>query len=124
MAHGLELRSPFLDVDFASFCVSLPSRLKITATEEKWILRRCYSQAWTESVRNRKKCGFGAPVARWLERKEVVDLKNKILNDPGHSLFSVIPFGPSRPFVENNNYQTWILLTLGLWLEQTGDKCL
>src|SRR5213079_1300327 len=53
MAHGLELRSPFLDVDFASFCVSLPSRLKITAREEKLILRRSYGQAWTESVRAR-----------------------------------------------------------------------
>ena len=69
MAHGLELRAPFLDVEFASFCISLPSRLKITDQESKSILRRSYSQAWTESVRARSKCGFGAPVVKWLERK-------------------------------------------------------
>ena len=48
------------------------------------------------------------------------DLKGKILNDSSHSLFSLIPFEDSRQFVESNNYQTWILLTLGLWLEQVG----
>lgn len=124
MAHGLELRTPYLDVDFASFCISLPSRLKITDKEDKWILRRSYSQAWTESVRNRSKCGFGAPVGRWLERKGVAELKAKILNDSSHSLFSLVPFEDSRQFVESNNYKTWILLTLGLWLEQGGEKSL
>lgn len=122
MAHGLELRAPFLDVDFASFCISLPSRLKITSQESKSILRRCYSQSWTESVRIRSKCGFGAPVVKWLERKEVADLKNKTLNNPNHILFSLIPFQGSRPFVESNTYQTWILLTLGIWLEGAGKE--
>jgi asparagine synthase (glutamine-hydrolysing) len=124
MAHGLELRAPFLDVDFASFCISLPSRLKITDQESKSILRRCYSQAWTESIRNRTKCGFGAPVARWLERKEVTRLKEEILSNPAHALFSVIRFEGSRSFVDANNYQTWILLTLGIWLEQAGKESL
>jgi asparagine synthase (glutamine-hydrolysing) len=122
MAHGLELRTPYLDVDFASFCISLPTRLKITDKEDKWILRRCYSKTWTESVRNRTKCGFGAPVERWLERRGVADLKDKILNDSSHSLFSLIPFKDSRQFVESNNYQTWILLTLGLWLQRSGEE--
>jgi asparagine synthase (glutamine-hydrolysing) len=124
MAHGLELRAPFLDVDFASFCISLPSRLKLTDKEDKWILRHCYSQAWTESVRNRRKCGFGAPVGRWLERKEVADLKDKILNNSHHSLFSLVSFKASRPFVESNSYQTWSLLTLGIWLEELGEESL
>jgi asparagine synthase (glutamine-hydrolysing) len=120
MAHGLELRAPFLDVDFASFCISLPSRLKITDHETKSILRRCYSQSWTESVRTRSKCGFGAPVVKWLERKEIADLKDKTLNNSNHILFSLISFDGSRPFVNSNNYQTWILLILGIWLERTG----
>jgi asparagine synthase (glutamine-hydrolysing) len=124
MAHGLELRAPFLDVDFASFCISLPSRLKITDQESKSILRRCYSQSWTESVRNRAKCGFGAPVAKWLERKEVANLKEETLNNPNHAIFSLIRFEGSRPFVDANNYQTWILLTLGIWLERAGKESL
>ena len=34
MANGLELRTPFLDVDFASFCMSLPYNLKINTKKE------------------------------------------------------------------------------------------
>ena len=124
MAHGLELRAPFLDVDFASFCISLPSRLKITDQESKSILRRCYSQSWTESVRNRSKCGFGAPVEKWLEREEVANLKKEILNNCNHALFSLIRFEGSRPFVDTNSYQTWILLTLGIWLDRAGKESL
>jgi len=124
MAHGLELRTPYLDVDFASFCISLPSRFKMTSDEDKWILRRSYSQAWSESTRRRKKCGFGAPVDRWLKRDSVVDLKRRILDNPKHSLFSLIPFKASRPFVARDNYQTWILLTLGLWFQSHAESSL
>jgi asparagine synthase (glutamine-hydrolysing) len=124
MAHGLELRAPFLDVEFASFCISLPSRLKITARDEKWILRRSFAEAWPESVRAREKCGFGAPVGSWLERPDVAALKAKVLDDPRHALFSLIPFGASRESVARGDYQTWALLVLGLWLEQGGEASL
>jgi asparagine synthase (glutamine-hydrolysing) len=124
MAHGLELRTPYLDVDFASFCISLPSRFKMTSKQDKWILRRSYSQAWSESIRQRKKCGFGAPVDRWLKRDSVVNLKRRILDNPKHSLFSHMPFEATRPFVARDNYQTWILLTLGLWIESRAESSL
>lgn len=117
MAHGLELRAPFLDVDFASFCISLPTRLKITAEEDKLILRRAYGENWTKAIRERQKCGFGAPVSQWLKRDGVIQLKEGILNNPGHVLFSLVPFEGSRSFVDRDNYQAWTLLTLGLWLE-------
>jgi asparagine synthase (glutamine-hydrolysing) len=124
MAHGLELRAPFLDVDFASFCISLPSRFKLTDNEDKWILRQGYSKAWTESVRNRGKGGFGSPVEQWLKRKGVAALTHRILDSPGHPIFSLIPFKESRRFVAMNNYQTWILLTLGIWIEEVGKDSL
>jgi len=124
MAHGLELRTPYLDVDFASFCISLPSRLKMTPEQDKWILRRSYSESWTESIRGRKKCGFGAPVDQWLKRDSVVNLKARILDNPAHSLFTLLPFEATRPFVARDNYQTWILLTLGLWLESRAESSL
>lgn len=124
MAHGLELRAPFLDVEFASFCISLPDRLKITNRQDKWILRQCYGRFWTEAIREKRKQGFGAPVGEWLKLPGVAQLKSKVLDNPDHSLFSLIPFGASRAYIAKDNYQTWILLTLGLWLEQGGQKSL
>lgn len=124
MAHGLELRAPFLDVDFASFCISLPDRLKITDRQDKWILRQCYGRYWTEAIREKRKQGFGAPVGEWLKLAGVARLKSKVLDNPGHALFSLVPFQASRAYVAKDNYQTWILLMLGLWLEQGGEKSL
>jgi asparagine synthase (glutamine-hydrolysing) len=124
MAHGLELRAPFLDVEFASFCISLPDHLKITDRQDKWILRQCYGKFWTEAIRGKRKQGFGAPVGDWLKLPGVAQLKSKVLDNSHHSLFSLIPFEASRAYVAKDNYQTWILLTLGLWLEQGGEKSL
>lgn len=39
MAHGVELRSPFLDYRLVEFCFSLPDRFKIRDGHGKWLLR-------------------------------------------------------------------------------------
>ena len=124
MAHGLELRAPFLDVNFATFCISLPDRLKMTDQQDKWILRQCYGRFWTDAIRKKRKQGFGAPVGDWLKLPGVARLKTQVLDNPGHALFSLIPFNASRPYAARDNYQTWILVTLGLWLEQGGERSL
>ncbi len=118
MAHGLELRSPFLDKDFASFCISLPSSLKINTETDKLVLRKALSDTLPLSVQNRKKQGFGAPVSQWLKRKGVKDLKEEYLNKPNKKIFNLMSFENSQTIVEQDNYQTWILLVLSLWMEK------
>lgn len=118
MANGLELRSPFLDVDFASFCISLPSCLKLDAYNNKLILRKAYSDAWPDSVRTRGKQGFGAPVTQWLKQESVHALKQKYLNNPKNKVFEIISFDNSRRTVNKDDYKTWILLVLSLWMER------
>ncbi|HUO84826.1 MAG TPA: asparagine synthase (glutamine-hydrolyzing) [Thermoanaerobaculia bacterium] len=122
MACGVELRSPFLDVDLASFCVSLPSRLKITETEEKWILRRAYEKDWTDAVRRRKKEGFNPRFDRWIRRPELQPLKRRILEDPAHRLWNLLPHKTLREIVGTRSRQIWILLNLGLWAEKWLDS--
>ena len=58
MANSLEIRSPFLDVDLASFCISLPHTLKINKTEDKVLLRKAYVRHWPKSIKSRRKMGF------------------------------------------------------------------
>ena len=78
MANGLELRAPFLDMDFASFCISLPSKLKIDFERDKLILREVFEDRWPQSVRCRSKQGFGAPVHAWLKKESVKGFKRWI----------------------------------------------
>ena len=118
MAVGLELRSPFLDVDFASFCLSLPSRLKINDKEDKIILRETLKNDWPKEIRNRTKQGFGAPVKEWLELPSFVELKNKYLRDKDRKIFNIFDFKQSQKIIKKDNYKTWILLTLSVWLEK------
>ena len=118
MANGLELRNPFLDVDFASFCLSLPSRLKIDSENDKLILRDAYSNLWPKSVRTRSKQGFGGPVTQWLKMNSVRALKNQYLNDPKKKIFKFISFEQSRHIINKDDYQTWILLVLSIWMEK------
>jgi asparagine synthase (glutamine-hydrolysing) len=118
MANGLELRAPFLDVDFASFCISLPYRLKIDKEQDKRILRQAYSESWPPSVRKRGKQGFGAPVGRWLQLPRVRALKGEYLDNPRGKLFSILPFDRTRRAARENDYHTWILLVLALWAER------
>jgi asparagine synthase (glutamine-hydrolysing) len=119
MAHGLELRAPFLDVEFASFCISLPSRMKITPESDKRILREAFAESWPPSVRSRRKQGFGAPVGQWLKRPSVRSLKARYLDDPGQRIFSILPFERTREAASRDDYRTWALLVLALWLDRT-----
>jgi asparagine synthase (glutamine-hydrolysing) len=117
MAHGLELRTPFLDVDFASFCISLPWQLKMNLDQDKFIMRRAYEQAWPQSVRTRGKEGFGAPVQAWLKRPSVAQLKNRYLCNTESALCEILPSARIAHYTAGDDYRTWILLTLALWLD-------
>ena len=117
MAHALELRAPFLDVPFAEFAISLPSRLKVSSDEDKIILRRAYAHVWPEAIRTRRKQGFGAPVTTWLKRDDMQKLVTEYLNDPRKKIFQHLSFDATRTYVPRNDYSTWILLVLSLWFE-------
>src|SRR5690606_11060764 len=107
MAHGLEVRSPFLDVAVAEGCLSLPSHHKVDATHEKLLLRRAFGHLWPDTVRNRPKQGFGAPMQDWLALPDVDELKRSHLVDPASALFDLVDEAAVRPFVEANDQRTW-----------------
>jgi asparagine synthase (glutamine-hydrolysing) len=120
MAHALELRAPFLDWQFAEFAASLPWRLKLSCESDKIILRRAFAELWPEPIRTRTKQGFGAPVKQWLALPKVAALTHEYLEDPGKKIFTQLSFEQSRPYVAANNYKTWILLVLSLWMESNA----
>ncbi len=118
MANGVELRAPFLDVDFASLCISLPYCMKINRSRDKEILRQAYSMKWPEPVRRRSKLGFGAPVPEWLAREEVKMIKRDYLSDPNKKIHSILDLNNNAMYASKDTYKTWILLVLSIWLEQ------
>jgi len=121
MANSLELRTPFLDVDLANFCLSLPDTLKVDLDREKILLRQAYAPMWTPEVRARPKQGFGGPMAAWLRTPGMSELKRDFLEDRAQKIFSVLDFEGVQNFVGRNTQQTWSLLVLALWMG--GHAC-
>jgi len=66
MAHGLEVRSPFLDHRLVEFCCGLPAWQKRRGREGKVLLRRVARGLVPQAVLDRAKQGFNAPVSHWL----------------------------------------------------------
>jgi asparagine synthase (glutamine-hydrolysing) len=70
MAHGREIRLPFLSHELVEFVFSLPSHFKIRNGWTKWLLRESvkkklpHSSAW-----RRDKVGFEPPQKKWMEEK-------------------------------------------------------
>lgn len=117
MANSLEVRSPFLDVDLAEFCISLPYRFKIDLFKQKKIMRKAFAHYWPNKIKKRKKMGFGAPINEWLKNGSLVELKNEYLGNKNHKIFNYLDSKKVKLYKNNSNYQTWILLNLSLWLE-------
>ncbi|WP_374458586.1 asparagine synthase (glutamine-hydrolyzing) [Chryseobacterium taeanense] len=114
MANSLEVRTPFLDIDFAEFCIQLPENLKINHENDKIILREAMGSYWTENIRKRKKQGFGMSVKSWFEEENLIKLSDDLLKDPAQKVFDYIDFKTTQKFL-NENHKHWNLLQLALW---------
>ena len=66
MAHGLELRAPFLDYRIVEFAASLPVEWKLKGFQKKHVLKLSQKSRLPQQVLARPKQGFNAPVAHWL----------------------------------------------------------
>ncbi|MBS1667565.1 MAG: asparagine synthase (glutamine-hydrolyzing) [Bacteroidetes bacterium] len=86
MAHGRELRLPFLSHELVEFVFSLPSHFKIHQGWTKWILRTAMGKKLPPEIAWRKdKTGYEPPQKMWMENKTVQDYmqeaKQKLVNE-------------------------------------------
>jgi asparagine synthase (glutamine-hydrolysing) len=73
MAHGLEVRTPFLDYELVDFAFTLPDAFKINATIRKRIAQDAFKDFLPRELYNRPKKGLEVPMLKWL-RKEMKSL--------------------------------------------------
>ena len=66
MLHGLEARSPFLDLEVVDFARRLPHAVKLRGGTTKWILKKALEPVLPASILYRKKKGFGTPIGPWI----------------------------------------------------------
>lgn len=68
MAHSLELRVPYLDVEVAEVSADISDDLKYRDGTTKWILRRAFRGRVPKTTEVRDKLGFPTPLRVWLSR--------------------------------------------------------
>ncbi|TCJ14747.1 asparagine synthase (glutamine-hydrolyzing) [Parasulfuritortus cantonensis] len=80
MAHGVEARVPFLDIDLIQTALSLPIELNYARGERKSLLKRAARAFLGPEILTPRKKGFSSPLASWLD----ADLRawgNRLIND-------------------------------------------
>jgi asparagine synthase (glutamine-hydrolysing) len=66
MAHGLEVRSPFLDHALVEWLAGIPPDLKLRGGEGKHLLKQALRSHLPGEILDRPKAGFAVPLSRWL----------------------------------------------------------
>lgn len=122
MAASLEGRVPFTDTDLVRYVTSLPPELKFrVGHEDKPLLREIFSDILPPLVRERPKRAFHASLDRLFStaagQRRLAELHenrrmSKIIN---RSRLNAWTNGNAS---DRNPLQTWLLLSLSLWLNR------
>lgn len=80
MAHSLELRLPFLDVDMVDLAFQLPPRLKVRGLTDKYIERKWAERLLPSENSRRRKVPFYLPVEYFFDQPAVAGLIERTLN--------------------------------------------
>ena len=74
MMNSLEVRSPFLDIEFVDLVRRIPWQQKLWMGKTKWVLKQALGPLLPNEIIGRPKKGFGMPIGRWLtEGKFTID---------------------------------------------------
>ena len=120
MAHGLELRVPYLDREVMAVAARLARREKIGAGTTKVALRQAMTAVVPEAVAARAKVAFPVPIGTWL-MGEAGDFADRVLRDAqtdewidrAAALRLLDRYRAGRSGVTWR--QVWVLVVFALW---------
>ncbi len=121
MAHGLEVRAPFLDPKVRRVCARIPLAHKLKGAQTKRVLRHALRGRLPSDVLARPKRGFGVPLASWL-RGPLADWMDELLSEERVRSQGLLDPQWVRRLVEehkrgqvNHRKELWSALMLGAW---------
>lgn len=112
MMHGLEARSPFLDLEVANFARRLPHELKIRGGVTKYLLKKALEPLLPLDIVYRKKKGFGTPVGEWF--------RSERLKPRGDGKLLDEKLAAHRSGLADERLYLWCQLCYGEWLAGVG----
>ncbi len=121
MAHGLEVRAPFLDHRLVELVARLPGGAKVPGPATKPLLRSLLNGRIPHSAWDRPKHGFTAPVGKWL-RDGLRSYVEETLFSPSSLAAQLFDGKGLRRLWQdhlsgrkNSEHELWMLLMLEVW---------
>jgi asparagine synthase (glutamine-hydrolysing) len=133
MYHGLEVRTPLVDVQVVEMAAQIPLQMRFGRDNSgrivrKHLLKRILSHHLPDDIVHRRKQGFALPRAQWfLEGQPARKLLEEVLLDPASKLRVWFNADSIRTLISthgqphDNSGRLWLLLVLGLWTEQNAE---
>ena len=126
MAHGLEVRAPFLDREMVELALRLPRAAKVRGMSRKRVLKRAVRDLLPKDILNRRKHGFAVPLDRWFRSDLRSYLEGTLAASDARLRQHVRPEALDRVLDEHQSGQRnhrdtlWTLLTLEVFLRREG----
>ena len=102
MAHGLELRVPYIDKEIVEYVERLPANLKVRHGSRKWLHRQVCRAYLPESILKRPKRGFAVNVVDDWFRGSIDGKMAETLLDSGSKIFQYLSPAPVRALFEQH----------------------
>jgi asparagine synthase (glutamine-hydrolysing) len=126
MAHGLEVRAPFLDRELVELSLRLPRRARVRGMSRKRALKAAVRDLLPPEVLHRRKRGFGVPLDRWF-RDDLRSYVGATLGAQDARVRSHLHGGAVERLLEehrrgwaDHGKALWSLLTLEVFLRREG----
>jgi len=127
MAHSIEARTPFLDMEFSKLIYSIPPSIRTKQSDLKYLLKDSLGDLLPQELLNAPKKGFVLPMAKWMKTSLVEHtqyllgeeyLKKQNIFNPSIYKNNVLPFLQEK---NHNEWQMWTLLMFQLWYAKHID---
>lgn len=118
MAHSLEVRVPFLDMEVLKVSKNLTLSQKISRKNTKILLREAFKDTIPEHIVEKKKLGFPTPIRVWLKddlgefvRKVILECETDIINKK----YAINLLDEHIKGRVDNSRKIWTIFMFALW---------
>lgn len=127
MAHGMEVRAPFLDVGVIEYAASLPPEARVRGLSTKVFLKRYALRYLPGSIVHRRKRGLSVPLASWMRgplhgwvRSRLADERLEAAGVRPAAALDVLE--EHRLRTADHSRALWTLVVLVEWLRWTAER--
>lgn len=122
MAHSLESRVPFVDINVFNYSKTMPINHRCNKTATKHAFRMAAKRHLPEATANKKKLGFPVPIRVWLKEDKYFNLVKEAFESEAAAQFFHVPaivqlLTDHREGKADNSRKIWAIYVFLVWYQ-------